>query len=68
LLNEDIEDLFSRVQVGTRVVVLPGQMPPHTAAVNGPAASAQPPIQHAAPGGSPPTINGITGKPLPPIR
>jgi lipoprotein-anchoring transpeptidase ErfK/SrfK len=24
LLNEDIEDLFSRVQVGTRVVVLPG--------------------------------------------
>ena len=25
LLNEDIEDLFSRVQVGTRVVVLPAQ-------------------------------------------
>src|ERR1051325_7540481 len=68
LLNEDIEDLYSRVQVGTRVVVLPGGKPPHTAAVNGPAASAQPPIQHAAPGGSPPTINGIPGKPLPPIR
>ena len=27
LLNEDIEDLFSRVQVGTRVVVLPGKTP-----------------------------------------
>jgi len=27
LLNEDIEDLYSRVQVGTRVVVLPGKMP-----------------------------------------
>jgi lipoprotein-anchoring transpeptidase ErfK/SrfK len=25
LLNEDIEDLYSRVQVGTRVVVLPGR-------------------------------------------
>jgi lipoprotein-anchoring transpeptidase ErfK/SrfK len=27
LLNEDIEDLYSRVQVGTRVVVLPGKAP-----------------------------------------
>ena len=27
LLNEDIEDLYSRVQVGTRVVVLPGKQP-----------------------------------------
>ncbi len=27
LLNEDIEDLFSRVQIGTRVVVLPGKAP-----------------------------------------
>jgi lipoprotein-anchoring transpeptidase ErfK/SrfK len=27
LLNEDIEDLFSRVQVGTRVVVLPAHSP-----------------------------------------
>ncbi len=29
LLNEDIEDLYSRVQVGTRVVVLPGKAPEH---------------------------------------
>jgi lipoprotein-anchoring transpeptidase ErfK/SrfK len=27
MLNEDVEDLFSRVQVGTRVVVLPGKAP-----------------------------------------
>jgi lipoprotein-anchoring transpeptidase ErfK/SrfK len=31
LTNEDIEDLYSRVQVGTRVVVLPGSAPPTTA-------------------------------------
>jgi lipoprotein-anchoring transpeptidase ErfK/SrfK len=29
LLNEDIEDLYSRVQSGTRVVVLPGKPPEH---------------------------------------
>jgi len=27
LLNEDVEDLYGRVQVGTRVVVLPGRAP-----------------------------------------
>jgi lipoprotein-anchoring transpeptidase ErfK/SrfK len=33
LVNEDIEDLYNRVQVGTRVVVLPGaNQPPATAA------------------------------------
>jgi lipoprotein-anchoring transpeptidase ErfK/SrfK len=37
LLNEDIEDLYGRVTVGTRVVVLPGHPP-------GPSASAQPPV------------------------
>jgi lipoprotein-anchoring transpeptidase ErfK/SrfK len=31
LTNEDIQDLYSRVQVGTRVVVLPGSPPPTTA-------------------------------------
>jgi lipoprotein-anchoring transpeptidase ErfK/SrfK len=35
LTNEDIADLFGRVQVGTRVVVLPGSMPA-TAASQGP--------------------------------
>ena len=28
LTNEDIQDLYSRVQVGTRVVVMPGSAPP----------------------------------------
>ena len=31
LLNEDVEDLYSRVQVGTRVVVLPGRPPENVA-------------------------------------
>jgi lipoprotein-anchoring transpeptidase ErfK/SrfK len=63
LINEDVEDLFSRVQVGTRVVVLPGQMPPQTAANLSPAVSAP-----GAPDSSPPTLNGITGRPLRPAR
>jgi lipoprotein-anchoring transpeptidase ErfK/SrfK len=37
MLNEDVSDLFDRVKVGTRVVVLPGSPPPGTAT-----ASAQP--------------------------
>jgi lipoprotein-anchoring transpeptidase ErfK/SrfK len=32
LTNDDISDLYGRVQVGTRVVVLPGSPPPGTAA------------------------------------
>jgi lipoprotein-anchoring transpeptidase ErfK/SrfK len=32
LTNADIEDLFGRVTVGTRVVVLPGKQPPETTA------------------------------------
>jgi lipoprotein-anchoring transpeptidase ErfK/SrfK len=55
LLNEDIEDLYSRVQVGTRVVVLPGKAPEAIASTG---AGAQPPMQGAA-------VN--TGA-LPPIR
>lgn len=44
MLNEDVSDLFDRVKVGTRVVVLPGGPPPGTTT-----ASAQP-----APGAAPP--------------
>jgi lipoprotein-anchoring transpeptidase ErfK/SrfK len=40
LTNQDIEDLYSRVQVGTRVVVLPGGSPPADTA------SAQGPLSH----------------------
>ena len=35
LTNTDVEDLFSRVQVGTRVVVMPGT-PPNTASAQAP--------------------------------
>jgi lipoprotein-anchoring transpeptidase ErfK/SrfK len=38
MLNEDVSDLFDRVKVGTRVVVLPGGSPPPSTAT----ASAQP--------------------------
>ena len=38
MLNEDVSDLFDRVKVGTRVVVLPGGPPPASTAT----ASAQP--------------------------
>ena len=55
MLNEDVSDLFDRVKVGTRVVVLPGGAPPPSTAT----ASAQPmPGQNAAP---PPPMSGVPG-------
>ncbi len=36
LTNADVSDLYSRVQVGTRVVVLPGGSPPNTASSQAP--------------------------------
>jgi lipoprotein-anchoring transpeptidase ErfK/SrfK len=42
LTNEDIEDLFSRVGVGTRVVVLPGALPPSVASTPPPSAASTP--------------------------
>jgi len=41
LTNANIEDLYNRVQVGTRVVVLPGT-PPNTASAQAPATSQAP--------------------------
>ena len=41
MLNEDVSDLFDRVKVGTRVVVLPGGAPP---------AAPQPPRPQPMPG------------------
>jgi lipoprotein-anchoring transpeptidase ErfK/SrfK len=73
LLNEDIEDLFSRVQVGTRVVVLPGRAPDHVANTAAqPVANGLPPTgaptniapAHQAAGGS----AAISSAPLPPVR
>ena len=55
MLNEDVEDLFDRVKVGTRVVVLPGGGPPASTAT----ASVQPapgPVQAAGVPGAPPTV------------
>ncbi len=64
LLNEDIEDLFSRVQVGTRIVVMPGK-PPETVANTGTVPAAEPANPMA-----PPPRNGpaISSSPLPPVR
>jgi lipoprotein-anchoring transpeptidase ErfK/SrfK len=55
MLNEDVSDLFDRVKVGTRVVVLPGGPPPTSTAT----ASAQPvPGPNAAPL---PPMSGVPG-------
>jgi lipoprotein-anchoring transpeptidase ErfK/SrfK len=59
MLNEDVSDLFDRVKVGTRVVVLPGGPPPGTTT-----ASAQPmpgvagpaPAQMSSVPGTQPTV------------
>jgi lipoprotein-anchoring transpeptidase ErfK/SrfK len=48
LINEDVEDLYSRVQVGTRVVVLPGRPPENVS--NGAGQSA---ANGAVPAGTP---------------
>jgi lipoprotein-anchoring transpeptidase ErfK/SrfK len=76
LLNEDIEDLFSRVQIGTRVVVLPGKAPEHVANTG-----VQPAAGGPAPAGAPANIappanagaarnnaSAISSSQLPPIR
>ena len=61
MLNEDVSDLFERVKVGTRVVVLPGGPPPAStttaSAAPIPGPNAGPPVASAgvAPG-MPPTV------------
>jgi lipoprotein-anchoring transpeptidase ErfK/SrfK len=54
MLNEDVSDLFDRVKVGTRVVVLPGGAPPPSTAT----ASAQP---IPGPNGGP-QMSGVPGQ------
>ncbi|HMF21627.1 MAG TPA: L,D-transpeptidase [Pseudolabrys sp.] len=77
LLNEDIEDLFSRVQVGTRVVVWPGKPPEHVAntgaqpVANGLAPASVPAnVAPSSTGSVPPRNNSsaISSSPLPPVR
>jgi lipoprotein-anchoring transpeptidase ErfK/SrfK len=76
LTNEDVMDLFTRVKVGTRVVVLPGK-PPATAAATSlappaaapPAGASTPPAAAAAPPASPSAPHGVgavTSAPLGP--
>jgi lipoprotein-anchoring transpeptidase ErfK/SrfK len=64
MLNEDVSDLFDRVKVGTRVVVLPGGAPPVTASAA--------PVPGAAVGAAPAqvssgTIPGMQPTVVPPL-
>ena len=76
LLNEDIEDLYSRVQVGTRVVVWPGKPPEHVANTGAQPVAGGAPIPSAPANISPPASvrpqgNGaaaVSSSPLPPAR
>jgi len=67
MLNEDVTDLFERVKVGTRVVVLPGGKPPAPATT----ASAQPmapaPTQGMAGGQAAANIAGTGPTVVPPL-
>ncbi|MGI8524945.1 MAG: L,D-transpeptidase [Pseudolabrys sp.] len=67
MLNDDVEDLYSRVQVGTRVVVLPFDKPAATAA-NMQGGAANPQSGPLATGSAGVSSNGpaITSSPLPP--
>jgi lipoprotein-anchoring transpeptidase ErfK/SrfK len=60
MLNEDVSDLFDRVKVGTRVVVLPGGPPPGMAT-----ASAQPVPVPGAPGAAAPPPAQMSNGPVP---
>jgi lipoprotein-anchoring transpeptidase ErfK/SrfK len=63
MLNEDVSDLFDRVKVGTRVVVMPGGPPPGTAT-----ASAQPvPGPIAGPSLPPSSVPGTQPTVVPPL-
>ena len=55
MLNEDVSDLFDRVKVGTRVVVLPGGPPPASTTT---ASAAPMPGPNAGPPLRPPSVPG----------
>ena len=61
MLNEDVSDLFDRVKVGTRVVVLPGGSPPASTAT---ASAAPMPGPNAGP---PPSVPGAQPTVVPPL-
>jgi lipoprotein-anchoring transpeptidase ErfK/SrfK len=66
MLNEDVSDLFDRVKVGTRVVVLPGGPPPGTATASAaPAPGAAAPAPMSAQAGPVPGTQPTVVPPLP---
>jgi hypothetical protein len=67
MLNEDVSDLFDRVKVGTRVVVMPGGPPPGTATASAAPASgaAAGPAPMAAQAGPVPGTQPTVVPPLP---
>jgi lipoprotein-anchoring transpeptidase ErfK/SrfK len=66
MLNEDVSDLFDRVKVGTRVVVLPGGPPPGTATASAAPVSAAPGTAHMPNSGISPGAQPTVVAPLPP--
>jgi lipoprotein-anchoring transpeptidase ErfK/SrfK len=63
MLNEDVSDLFDRVKVGTRVVVLPGGAPPPSTAT----ASAAPLPGPSSGSMPPPSVPGTQPTTVPPL-
>jgi len=61
MLNEDVSDLFERTKVGTRVVVMPGSLPPGTTA------SAAPPPGGPASAQMAPPVPGMQPTVVPPL-
>src|SRR6202161_618535 len=64
MLNEDVSDLFDRVKVGTRVVVLPGGPPPPSTAT---ALAAPMPGPNAGPSRAPQSVPGAPPTVVPPL-
>jgi lipoprotein-anchoring transpeptidase ErfK/SrfK len=56
MLNEDVSDLFERVKIGTRVVVLPGGKPPAPATTTASADPARPAPAAISGAGTGPTV------------
>jgi hypothetical protein len=67
LTNEDVMDLYTRIKVGTRVVVLPGKPPATAAATTPPATAGAPPAAPTSVAPSiPPSSGAVTSAPLAP--
>jgi lipoprotein-anchoring transpeptidase ErfK/SrfK len=67
MLNEDVSDLFDRVKVGTRVVVMPGGPPPGTATASAAPAPGGPSAAGLAPTQLAPSVPGTQPTAVPPL-